>query len=68
MSHVMNTYARQPVVLVPGQLITSKIVNYLGDLLHSTKRMEMHGMVHEGYLPCIRVLKRTEEKDLQRLG
>ena len=29
--------------------------------------MEMHGVVHEGYLPCIRVLKPSEEKGLQRL-
>ena len=49
-------------VLVPGQLITKKIVDYLGGLLHSHKRMEMHGVVHEGYLPCIRVLKPAEEK------
>jgi arginine decarboxylase len=54
-------------VLVPGQLITTKIVEYLGDLLHSHKRMEMHGVVHEGYLPCIRVLKAAEEKGLQAL-
>jgi arginine decarboxylase len=54
-------------VLVPGQLITSKIAEYLGNLLRSTKRMEMHGVVHEGYLPCIRVLKPAEEKTLQQL-
>ena len=55
-------------VLVPGQIITAKIVDYLGDLLRSTKRMEMHGIVHEGYLPCVRVLKPEEEKGLKRLG
>jgi arginine decarboxylase len=55
-------------VLVPGQLITSKVIEYLGDLLHSHKRMEMHGIVHEGYLPCVRVLKPGEEKGLQRLA
>jgi arginine decarboxylase len=55
-------------VLVPGQLITRPIVDYLGGLLHSQKRMEMHGIVHEGYLPCIRVLKPDEEKGLRRLG
>jgi arginine decarboxylase len=55
-------------VLVPGQLITGQIVHYLGDLLHSQKRMEMHGIVHEGYLPCVRVLKPEEEKSLRRLG
>src|SRR6267142_2472537 len=54
-------------VLVPGQVITSKIAEYLGHLLRSTRRMEMHGVVHEGYLPCIRVLKPAEEKGLQRL-
>src|SRR5688500_14599699 len=54
-------------VLVPGQLITKKIVDYLGGLLHSHKRMEMHGVVHEGYLPCIRVLRPQEEKTLRRL-
>jgi arginine decarboxylase len=54
-------------VLVPGQLITSKVLGYLGDLLHSHKRMEMHGIVYEGYLPCIRVLTPKEEKGLQRL-
>jgi arginine decarboxylase len=55
-------------VLVPGQLITKNIVDYLGGLLHSHKRMEMHGVVHEGYLPCIRVLKPEEERGLARLS
>jgi arginine decarboxylase len=54
-------------VLVPGQEITAKISDYLGDLLRSTKRMEMHGIVHEGYVPCIRVLKPEEAKGLKRL-
>jgi arginine decarboxylase len=54
-------------VLVPGQLITGRVVQYLADLLRSTKRMEMHGIVHEGYVPCIRVLRPQEEKGLQRL-
>jgi arginine decarboxylase len=55
-------------VLVPGQRITKNIVDYLGALLHSHKRMEMHGVVHEGYLPCIRVLKPEEERALHRLS
>ena len=55
-------------VLVPGQLITAQIAEYVGDLLHSHKRMEMHGIVHEGYLPCIRVLKAAEEKGLRKLA
>ena len=55
-------------VLVPGQLVTAKILDYVGELLHSHKRMEMHGIVYEGYLPCIRVLTPKEEKGLQQLG
>src|SRR5690606_25310336 len=55
-------------VLVPGQLITGQIAEYVGDLLHSHKRMEIHGVVHEGYLPCIRVLKESEEKALRSLS
>jgi arginine decarboxylase len=54
-------------VLVPGQLITSEIIHYLAGLLRSQKRMELHGLVHEGYLPCIRVLKSGEEKQLKKL-
>ncbi|MFN2646119.1 MAG: ornithine decarboxylase, partial [Burkholderiales bacterium] len=54
-------------VLVPGQLVTSKILEYVGGLLHSHKRMEMHGIVYEGYLPCVRVLTPKEEKGLQAL-
>ena len=55
-------------VLVPGQLITPAIIQYLGDLLRSQKRVEMHGVVMEGYQPCIRVLKPAEEKSLRRIG
>jgi arginine decarboxylase len=55
-------------VLVPGQLITGTVVEYLGELLRSTKHTEMHGIVHEGYIPCVRVLRETEEKGLQRLA
>jgi arginine decarboxylase len=54
-------------VLVPGQLITRKVADYVANLLRSQKRMEMHGIVHEGYQPCIRVLKPGEEKALRRL-
>jgi arginine decarboxylase len=55
-------------VLVPGQVITPNIVEYLGDLLRSQRRVEMHGVVMEGYQPCIRVLKAAEEKTLRRIG
>jgi arginine decarboxylase len=55
-------------VLVPGQLITLEVAHYVANLLRSQKRMEMHGIVHEGYVPCIRVLKPEEEKGLRRLA
>jgi arginine decarboxylase len=55
-------------VLVPGQLITGNVVEYLGDLLHSHKRLELHGVVQAGYLPCIRVLTASEEQALRSIG
>jgi len=55
-------------VLVPGQVITREIAEYLASLLHSHKRMEMHGIVLEGYQPCVRVLKPAEERGLHRIG
>jgi arginine decarboxylase len=55
-------------VLVPGQVITREIAEYLANLLRSQKRMETHGIVHEGYQPCVRVLKPAEERGLRRIG
>jgi len=55
-------------VLVPGQLITRDIAEYLASLLRSQKRMEIHGVVYEGYQPCVRVLRVEEEKSLRPLG
>lgn len=54
-------------VLVPGQVITHEITRYLVGMLHAQKRIEMHGIVYDGYLPCIRVLTAEEEKSLKRL-
>ncbi len=54
-------------VLVPGQVITMEVVEYLGDLLRTQKRLELHGIVHQGYLPCVRVLTPAEEKGLKRM-
>jgi arginine decarboxylase len=54
-------------VLVPGQVITREIVQYLVGLLRSQKRVELHGIVYDGYLPCLRVLKPAEERGLHRL-
>ena len=55
-------------VLVPGQMITPKISEYLANLLRSQKRTELHGIVHEGYQPCVCVLKPAEERALKRIG
>ncbi len=55
-------------VLVPGQLITPDIAEYLARLLRSQKRIELHGIVHEGYQPCVRALRPQEEKALRRIG
>jgi len=55
-------------VLVPGQVITREIVHYLVGLLRSQKGVELHGIVYDGYLPCLRVLKPAEERGLRRIG
>jgi arginine decarboxylase len=55
-------------VLVPGQVITRDIVAYLVGLLRSQNRVELHGIVYDGYLPCLRVLKPAEEKGLRALA
>src|SRR5690349_15410591 len=55
-------------VLVPGQVITREILQYLVGLLRSQKRVELHGIVYDGYLPCLRVLKSSEERGLQKIG
>src|SRR5216117_4156182 len=55
-------------VLVPGQVVTREIVHYLVGLLRSQKRVELHGIVYDGYLPCLRVLKPAEERGLRRIG
>src|SRR6266571_2074056 len=52
-------------VLVPGQVITRDIVGYLVGLLRSQNRVELHGIVYDGYLPCLRVLKRAEQRALR---
>jgi arginine decarboxylase len=55
-------------VLVPGQVITREVVHYLVGLLRSQKRVELHGVVYDGHLPCVRVLKPAEERSLRRIG
>ena len=55
-------------VLVPGQVLTGDIIQYLLGLLRAQRRTELHGIVYDGYLPCVRVLKAAEERDLRRLA
>src|SRR5262245_22383827 len=54
-------------VLVPGQVITTDVVHYLAGLLRSHKRVELHGIVYDGYIPCVRVLTPSDEKGLKKL-
>lgn len=51
-------------VLVPGQVITAEIIQYLAGLLRSQKRIELHGIVYDGYLPCLRILTEAEAATL----
>ena len=53
--------------LVPGQVITMENLRFLLGLMKSHKRTDMHGVVYDGYLPCIRVVTQTEAKSLTRL-
>jgi arginine decarboxylase len=55
-------------VLVPGQVITPRITEFLAGLLRSQRRPELHGIVYQGYQPCVRVLKAAEERNLRPLG
>lgn len=48
-------------VLVPGQLITDNIVEYLIRYLRVQNKVELHGVVYQGYFPSIRVLTAAEE-------
>jgi arginine decarboxylase len=55
-------------VLVPGQVVTREIVDYLAGLLRSQRQLELHGILYDGYIPCLRVLKSSEERGLKRMG
>ncbi|MER0203511.1 MAG: aminotransferase class I/II-fold pyridoxal phosphate-dependent enzyme [Nitrosomonas sp.] len=54
-------------VLVPGQVITQAITQYLISMLRSQKHIEVHGIVFDGYLPRLRLLTNSEEKMLKQL-
>jgi arginine/lysine/ornithine decarboxylase len=55
-------------VLVPGQRITANIVDYLVRYLRVQNKVELHGVVYQGYVPSIRVLMDTEEGRLAPLS
>jgi arginine decarboxylase len=54
-------------VLVPGQLITESIVEYLIRYLRVQNKVELHGVVYQGYFPSIRVLMGSEERRIASL-
>jgi arginine decarboxylase len=54
-------------VLVPGQRITPNIVDYLVRYLRVQNKVELHGVVYQGYVPSIRVLMESEEKRLSHI-
>jgi arginine decarboxylase len=51
-------------VLVPGQRITDNIVEYLVRYLRVQNKVELHGVVYQGYVPSVRVLSADEERHL----
>ncbi len=55
-------------VLVPGQVVTRPVLEFLVGLLRSQKRVELHGVLYDGYVPCLRVLRPVEERELRKLG
>jgi arginine decarboxylase len=55
-------------VLVPGQRITDKIVEYLIRYLRVQSKVELHGVVYQGYFPSIRVLSGAEQLRLAPLA
>ena len=54
-------------VLVPGQRITDNIVEYLVRYLRVQNKVELHGVVYQGYVPSIRVLSAQDESHLAAL-
>ena len=54
-------------VLVPGQRITDNIVEYLIRYLRVQNKVELHGVVYQGYFPSVRVLSAAEEMKIARL-
>jgi arginine decarboxylase len=51
-------------VLVPGQVVTREVVEFLVRSLQAQRQVELHGVVPQGYLPSIRVLTLAEQRRL----
>ena len=51
-------------VLVPGQIINDTVIEFLVRTLRVNAKVELHGVVFEGYLPAIRVLTVSEQERL----
>jgi len=54
-------------VLVPGQVISETVLEFLVRTLRVNSKMELHGVVFQGYLPAVRVLRAAEKQRLGRL-
>jgi arginine decarboxylase len=54
-------------VLVPGQLINANIVEFLIRYLRVQNKVELHGVVYQGYFPSLRVLTASERERLAAL-
>ena len=54
--------------LVPGQVITRDVLDFLLSLIKSHRRTHLHGVVMAGDTPCLRVLRLTEQQQLTPLA
>ncbi len=55
-------------VLVPGQVISLAIVEFLIRYLRVQNKVELHGVVYQGYFPSLRVLTGAERQRLNALS
>jgi arginine decarboxylase len=53
-------------VLVPGQVISPTVLEFLVRTLRVSSTVELHGVVFQGYLPAIRVLTAPEKQRLAK--
>ncbi len=53
-------------MLVPGQIISAEILQYLCDILSGPNPIETHGLIGHGKTAHIRVLSPSEQQRLQQ--